>query len=307
VDSPHGLLDGRGLRAQTRTIDTEERTSPATVDPSRTVEIVALEPTIGGEVHGLDLHQALSPALIGELRRALLERKVLAFRRQHLSPDELEHFTRYLGEPFGREDYAGPDVFGGNAYVGKVGPTPPGARPTTWHMGGTWQPHPLAFELLLLAVVPATGGATLFADLQAAYDDLSEPVQQLVSRLGAAHSTQVVPSGRSLASGDVFDPAHWVEHPLVIRHPESAKPGLYLTSRITHLLGVSSTESAALLSFLRAHASAPKYQYRHRWQAGDLVVWDNRAVWHCAVDDYGDAERWGYKTAVVSEDWVPSR
>jgi taurine dioxygenase len=69
---------------------------------------------------------------------------------------------------------------------------------------------------------------------------------------------------------------------------------------------VSNTESAALLAFLRAHASAPKYQYRHRWHAGDLLVWDNRAVWHCAVDDYGDAERWGYKTAVVGGGWVPS-
>src|SRR5688500_11476043 len=129
----------------------------------QTVEVVALEPTIGGEVRGVDLHDELPCALVGELWRELLERKVLVFRGQHLSPDELEHFTRYLGEPFGREDYAGPDTFGGNRFVGKVGPTPAGARPTTWHMGGTWQASPLAFELLLLAVVPETGGATLFA------------------------------------------------------------------------------------------------------------------------------------------------
>jgi taurine dioxygenase len=270
------------------------------------VDVVALEPTIGGEVCEVQLRGDLPAELVVKLRRALLDRKVLVFRGQHLSPDELEQFTRYLGEPFGRDDYAGPDTFGGNRFVGKIGPTPPGARPTTWHIGGTWQRSPLAFELLLLAVVPQTGGATLFADLQAAFADLSEPVQQLVSRLPAAHSTQVVPSGRSLASGDVFDPSEWVEHPLVIRHPETGVRGLYLTSRVTHLVGVSSAESAALLGFLRAHASAPKYQYRHRWRAGDLVVWDNRAVWHCAVDDYGDAERWGYKTAVVSDDWVPS-
>ena len=272
----------------------------------RSVEIVALEPTIGGEVRDVELRDELSSALAGELRGALLDRKVLVFRQQHLSPDELERFTRYLGEPFGREDYAGPDTFGGNKFVGKVGPTPPGARPTTWHIGGTWQRNPLAFELLLLAVIPETGGATLFADLQAAFADLSEPVQQLVSRLPAAHSTQVVPSGRSLPSGDVFDPSHWVEHPLVIRHPETGVRGLYLTSRVTHLIGVSQSESAALLGFLRAHASSPKYQYRHRWTAGDLLVWDNRAVWHCAVDDYGDADRWGYKTAVVGDGWVPS-
>ena len=64
-------------------------------------------------------------------------------------------------------------------------------------------------------------------------------------------------------------------------------------------------EGAALLSFLRSHAAKPDYQFRHRWSAGDLVVWDNRSVWHAAIDDYGDAERWGYKTAVLGN-WRPA-
>jgi taurine dioxygenase len=237
---------------------------------------------------------------------ALLERKVLVFRAQHLSPDELEVFTRQFGEPFRRDEgYAGPRTYGGNPVVGAVGPTPPGRRPTTWHLGGTWQEHPLAFELLTMAVVPPVGGATIYADLQAAFDDLSRPMQEMLMQLRAAHSRQVTPSGRAFDSGDVFDPTDFVEHPLVVRHPETGRRGLYLTSRITHLIAIPKDEAAAVLAFLRSHATNADYQYRHRWTAGDLVVWDNRSVWHRAVDDHGDAERWGYKTAVLG-DWRPA-
>jgi taurine dioxygenase len=268
--------------------------------------MIALEPTIGGEVRGADLNQELDATAVSVLRSWLLERKVLVFREQHLSPDALERFTRYLGEPFRRDDgYAGPKTFGGNPFVGSVGPTPAGKRPTAWHIGGTWQPSPLAFELLTMVVIPPVGGATLFGDLQAAYDDLSRPMQQLTSSLTAAHATQVAPTGRSFDVGEVFDPTDFVEHPLVITHPETGRRGLYLTSRITHLVGIPKAEGQAILGFLRAHASGTDYQFRQRWSAGDLVVWDNRAAWHRAMDDYGDIERWGFKTAVLGGGWIP--
>jgi taurine dioxygenase len=265
-----------------------------------------LEPTIGAEVHDVDLRAPLDAETVAALRAALLDRKVLAFRAQHLSPGELEAFTRHLGEPFRRDDgYTGPKTYAGNSFVGTVGPTPPGRRPATWHMGGTWQERPLAFELLTMVVVPAVGGATLFADLQAAFDGLSAPMQGMLTQIRAAHSRQVTPTGRGFDCADVFDPTDVVDHPLVVVHPETGRRGLYLTSRITHLVGIPKDEGSALLAFLRSHAVKADYQYRHRWTAGDLVVWDNRSVWHRAVDDYGDVERWGYKTAVIG-DWRPA-
>lgn len=270
------------------------------------LRVEPIEPTIGGEVRGADLRRPLAPEVAGALRAALLERKVLIVRAQHLAPDELETFTRHLGEPFRRDKgYAGPSTFGGNSFVGTVGPTPPGRRPTTWHQGGTWQEQPLAFELLTMVVVPQVGGATLYADLQAAFEDLSLPMQQMLTSISGAHSTQVTPFGRAADSGDTFDPTDYIEHPLVVTHPETGRRGLYLTSRITHLVGIPKDEGAAILGFLRTHASKPDYQLRHRWEAGDLVIWDNRSVWHRAVDDYGDEERWGYKTAVVGT-WRPA-
>lgn len=262
--------------------------------------IERLEPTLGGAVHNLDLKKALDAQRIAALRAALLDHKVLVFRGQSLAPEELERFAHYFGEPFGSPDYAYGHYEGYDKIV-KIGPSPVGSRPSNWHQGGTWKPNPWAFELLQLVVVPPVGGATLFADLQAAYRDLSAPLQQLVSGLRAAHSKQVKPFARGR-----YDESEFVEHPLVLTHPETGNKGLYLTSRITHLIGIPRAESDALLAFLRQHASGVNYQYRNRWSAGDLVIWDNRAVWHYAVDDYGDQERWGLKISIEGGNWRPN-
>ncbi|HYQ29193.1 MAG TPA: TauD/TfdA family dioxygenase [Polyangiaceae bacterium] len=262
-------------------------------------ELKLLEPTLGGAVAKLDLHQPLDAQRVAALRAALLERKVLVFRQQHLSPDELVRFATYFGEPFGSPDYAYGHYEGHDKIV-KIGPSPVGSRPSNWHQGGTWKANPWAFELLQLAVVPPVGGATLYADLQAAHRDLSAPLQSLVGGLRAAHSKQVKPSRGQ------YDASDYVEHPLVLTHPETGVKGLYLTSRITHLIGLPRAESDALLAFLRQHASGVNYQYRNHWQAGDLVIWDNRSVWHYAVDDYGDQERWGLKISIEGGDWRPN-
>jgi taurine dioxygenase len=102
-----------------------------------------------------------------------------------------------------------------------------------------------------------------------------------------------------------YDHAEFIDHPLVLKHPETDIRGLYLTSRITHVLGIPRAQSDALLAFLRQHASGVNFQYRNRWNAGDLVIWDNRSIWHCAVDDYGDQERWGLKISIEGGDWRP--
>jgi alpha-ketoglutarate-dependent taurine dioxygenase len=263
-------------------------------------DVKALEPTLGGAVTNLDLHAPLDTARIAALRAALLERKVLVFRGQNLAPEELVRFANYFGEPFGSPDYAYGHYEGHDKIV-KIGPSPVGSRPSNWHQGGTWKANPWAFEMLQLAVVPPVGGATLYADLQAAYRDLSAPLQQLVSSLRAAHSKQVKPIARGQ-----YDASDVVEHPLVLTHPETGVKGLYLTSRITHLVGIPRAESDALLAFLRQHASGVNYQYRNHWNAGDLVIWDNRSLWHYAVDDYGEQERWGLKISIEGGDWRPN-
>ena len=187
----------------------------------------------------------------------------------------------------------------GRLELGQIGPSPAGRRASAWHQGGTWKPNPWPFELLQLEVVPDVGGATVWADQQAAYVDLSAPLQELAGSLRAAHIVQV--ETRSVGAD-----AEYVEHPLVLTHPETGVKGLYLTSRIHHLIGVSEDEGAWILDALRRHATQEKYQYRHRWAAGDLLIWDNLATQHAAIDDYGDRERWGYKISIEGGDWRPA-
>jgi alpha-ketoglutarate-dependent taurine dioxygenase len=273
----------------------------ASSDPANArFDVKPLEPTLGGSVENLDLKSPLDAGAVSALRAALLERKVLVFRGQNLGPEQLQRFASYFGEPFGSPDYAYGHYEGYEKIV-KIGPSPVGQRPSNWHQGGTWKANPWAFEMLQLVVVPPVGGATLFADLQAAYAHLSAPLKTLVDGLRAAHSKQVKPTSRGR-----HDDTDYVDHPLVLTHPETGIKGLYLTSRITHLLGIPRAESDALLAFLRQHASGVSYQYRNRWSAGDLVIWDNRSVWHYAVDDYGDQERWGLKISIEGGDWRPN-
>jgi taurine dioxygenase len=180
-----------------------------------------------------------------------------------------------------------------------------GQRPSEWHQGGTWKSNPWIFELLPLQALPPVGGDTIFADLQAAYRALSPDLQQLVDGLRAAHHPDVAFKDEH---GNVRSPSsELIDHPLVLTHPETGEKGLYLTSRITHLIGLPPAESRAILAFLRTHASDVTFQYRHQWQQpGDLVIWDNRSVWHYAVDDYGDAERYGHKLSIEGGDWTPA-
>jgi alpha-ketoglutarate-dependent taurine dioxygenase len=288
------------LAAQKTTkVQSVQKTASAERGTAR-FEVRALEPTLGGRVANIDLSSALDAGTVSELRASLLERKVLVFPAQNLKPEELQRFAGYFGEPFGSPDYAY-GHYEGYENIVKIGPSPVGQRPSNWHQGGTWKANPWAFEMLQLSVVPPVGGATLFADLQAAYADLSTPLKNLVNGLRAAHSKQVKPMSRGR-----HDDSDYVDHPLVLTHPETGIKGLYLTSRITHLLGIPRAESDALLAFLRQHGSAVKYQYRNRWDAGDLVIWDNRSVWHYAVDDYGDQERWGLKISIEGGDWRPN-
>lgn len=99
-------------------------------------DVIPLEPTIGGEIRGIDLHHPLDADTVAQLRARLLERKVLVFRGQHLDPDELLRFAGYLGEPFGRPDYAYGSLPGYQQIV-KIGPSPVGQRASSWHQGGT--------------------------------------------------------------------------------------------------------------------------------------------------------------------------
>ena len=144
----------------------------------------------------------------------------------------------------------------------------------------------------------------MWADLQSAYQSLSAPMRQLFDHLSASYMAdpkQYSPTTRTPA-GERRE----VVHPLVITHPDTGDPGFFFSTSAVRIVELDYLEQEAIRSFLVAHATQPRFSIRYRWRAGDIAVWDNRAVWHRAVDDYGDAPRLGWHASVTA-DWRPSR
>lgn len=261
-----------------------------------------LSATIGSVVHDLDLSAPLDTDTLAAVRALLVERKVLFFPRQGLTPPQLVAFARQ----FGPLTPAHPIMPGldGHPEVLEVDATRSRQDPRyrdeyerdDWHSDVTFMPTPPLGSVLQAEVVPSAGGDTAFADLQAAYASLSAPLRALVAGLSAVHDGRPV-FGRFLATnaqpfnwdGVTYDAIEPVEHPVVRTHPESGRRGLFVNPTFTsHIAGLRFRESAKLLELLYEHATAPEHVVRLRWQAGDLAFWDNRSTMHYAVHDYDE-------------------
>ncbi len=143
--------------------------------------------------------------------------------------------------------------------------------------------------------LPSRGGDTQYVSMHRAYDDLPQTMKDRIKNLRAVHVYQSKYSPRSLGAIDAASlrdiPPPGV-HPLVQRHPENHRPALYLNPvRIEAIEGMADRDALALVEELMAHATQPKYQYRHQWRHGDMVIWDNRSVMHQANPDYDMSER----------------
>jgi taurine dioxygenase len=178
-----------------------------------------------------------------------------------------------------------------------------GGRNARWHTDVTFVPEPPAASVLVADLTPPSGGDTLWADMRTAYTMLSPAIAVLVDDLEAVHRISPLaywgePFDTALSREDAADlferslSVPPVVHPIVRVHPVTGRPALFVNPGFTsHVVGLSRIESDHLLQMLYAHAIQPEFVLRHRWQTGDVVVWDNRATMHYAADDYGTADR----------------
>ncbi|MBI1212068.1 MAG: taurine dioxygenase [Alphaproteobacteria bacterium] len=274
-----------------------------------TVRAERIAGALGAEVLGLDCSTTLSAADVAALRRALIDHLVVTIPEQSMSLDDLERLTDQLG---GRMVTPFVKALDERPYVIRVLKERADKLnfANAWHSDLTYLPEPPSFTLLYAHEVPDYGGDTLFQNQYLAYETLSDGLKETLRGLRAVHSAGAaygtggyldsVKHKMSTAIEPSKDAYHEMVHPIVVRHPESGKPALFVNPVYTvRIDGWSHGESQALLQYLYKHALNDNFTCRVRWAKGTLTIWDNRATQHNALNDYHGQRREMFRTSVA--------
>ncbi len=278
----------------------------ATAQEPAGLTIEHLTPKIGSVIHGLDLREALAPVAREAVHQALLERKVVFFRDQDITTEQHLSFARQFGElevhPFAPHKPEFPEVLAITHDRENPG------RENGWHSDVTWRKEPSLGSILRLTEVPPIGGDTLFADMEAAYDDLPDDIKARVEGKVAVHDfvffrKRMIKRGASAVEIEEMNQKYpKVEHPVIRTHPETGRKSIYVNIGFTqHIVGMDKQESDELLSFLYARASIPEYQCRFKWTKNAMAFWDNRSCQHYAASDYWPERRVAERVTIIGD------
>ena len=268
-----------------------------------TIEITPMTPRIGAEVSGIDLTKSLGNQQFQELHDALMEHSVLFFRNQDVDVEQHKNFGRLFGD----------------LHIHPGSPPPPGhpeilivhadkdskhIAGENWHSDVTCDAEPPMGSILHLWEVPKSGGDTLFASMEAAYDDLSERMKIYLDGLNATHSGEQIYRGRY--NNQKHDDTHVTYprnvHQVVRTHPVTGRKSIFVNKTFTtHINEIPKAESDSVLAFLYSHCAKPDYQVRFKWQPHSIAFWDNRCVQHLALWDYYPQVRSGYRVTVKGD------
>ena len=273
-----------------------------------------LPAVLGVEAIDVDLNQPLDDAAFALLRSAFERRSVLVVRDQRLTPDAHIDFSRRFGEleihvqkqfllPGHPELLVVSNEFVDGKPIGLVD------AGHYWHSDLSYKAEPSLASALHAQVLPAEGGDTLFVDMHAAYDALDAETQARIDGLTAIHSyaarnaaQNAKTSHRPALTEEQKRAVPEVEHPMVRVHPATGRKALFVNEGFTtRVVGLPEDEGAALLQRLCAHMIEPRFIYRHRWQARDLVMWDNRATIHLATGCPPHLARTLYRTTIKGD------
>ena len=256
------------------------------------INIAPTDATLGAYVSNVDLSR-LSDSQAEVLRRAFLEFGVLVFPNQKLSAESQEAF----GRVFGRIEYLDPKKTRKSVYItnassdGKVMDRSKYAKSLLrgnegWHTDSSYMPLSAKASCLSAVKVPRDGGGTGWADMRAAYEALDEKTKLKIQDLSALHSLYFSQSkiGHIGKRGESygFHTQGAPLRPLVKVHPETQRKSLYIGRHAYAIPGMDEDEAQSLLTELLDFACQPPRIYEHKWQVGDLAIWDNRCVLHRA-------------------------
>jgi taurine dioxygenase len=273
------------------------------------LEVTPVTRSFGAIVSGLDLSQELAESAVARLRELLVDRKVLFFRNQPITPQEQRDFAARFG----------------TLHVHPIYPVLPDLPEIllldnheaflpdndNWHTDVTFSKTPPLAGILAAKRIPPVGGDTLWSDCTAAYEALSEPLRRFLDGLTAQHSVAKSFPAERWQNDPAFKERYEravarhppVDHPVVRTHPVSRRKGLFVNEGFTtHINGIKPRESEALLEFLFAHAGRPEFTLRWRWTVGDVAFWDNRNTQHYAVADYLPERRTMHRATVNGDE-----
>lgn len=275
--------------------------------PTAHVHTEPITAHLGVVLHGIDLAQGITAEAASAVHDAVVRHGVVVLRDQRIDDDAHLELARSWGElqVYAPLRCAGVEV--PLEWVEDNEASPPKAF--RWHTDIPFEARPPKFGVLSAQVVPASGGDTLWVDTAAAYDALSPTMQRLLIGLRVHYRIEAGamerlarlagPQGEARFRAEY---ATGVDHPLVRRNPDSGRLALFVAGYwMDHVVGMHPDESAALLRFVDAHVTQPRFQCRWRWAVDDLVVWDERRTMHLAVPDHHPQHRKLRRCTVVGE------
>ena len=266
------------------------------------ISVEPLTPAIGAEISGVDLRGPLDDDTYAEVRKALLAHGVIFFRDQSIGHEQHLAFGRRFGE---LHIHPASPCVDGRPELMRVHTDAGSTRHNghQWHSDVSCDEEPPMGSVLHLHTVPKYGGDTLFSSMYAAWDALSEPMQALLAPLEASHESAHL-YDRLYGDETVRRRNEWPSavHPVVRTHPETGRKALFVNSIFTRrILGVTASESRALLEYLFEHVANPHFQCRFRWRRNSIAFWDNRCVQHHAMWDYYPETRSGTRVTVAGD------
>jgi taurine dioxygenase len=257
------------------------------------MRIEALTPAIGAEILDVDVGAPIDAASFAAIRDAFNQHSLLLFRGQTITEAQHVAFSRRFGnlQIHHLKQFltaSTPEIYVLSNVVEDGKPKGNHKEGWNWHSDWSYMTKPSLGSVLYAREVPDEQGDTLFASMQAAYDALLPAMKQRIDGLKAVHSYAGYYASafadRAPLTEEQKQRTPDVVHPVVRTHPETGRKSLYVGETICkEICGLPPEESAALLAELNAHAVQADFVYRHRWQVGDLLAWDNRCTMHQAT------------------------
>ena len=270
--------------------------------PYDTLTVDKLTPVVGAEIGRVDLSRPLSERQLDEIHRALMENLVIFFRDQALTAEQHLAFGRLFGalhlHPAAPHEEGLPELM--TIYADKDSPR---ANGEGWHSDVSCDPEPPMGTILYIKQCPPKGGDTLFANMYAAHDALSDRMKAYLAGLSAVHDGEHVYRGLFANFGVKDKPVYpRAEHPVIRVHPVTKRKALFVNSGFTrNIAGLPRDESDGILRYLYEHMANPLFQCRFRWRENSMAFWDNRCAQHRAMWDYWPHTRAGTRVTVKGE------